>query len=274
MMDPAIGGTHMKLVSPSSAHAAMKIKIALIITWTCIAVLETRSQDTEIDASKPTNFYSLLDNTLEWVSSPEMNIYGYRGKLMIAPSEFHLILGELPLLYNDVSAKFGIGDIRARYFYLPYKNYEKFFGSFGPSIDIYVPSGSREDGLGTGRWTIAPGVTAGLMLADWIQFFPILSYQYSSKPVGSSVPEAMNKAMHGITFQLRTPVVFSPKFFMQIVPKYQMNDIGDENRDRYVQEILAVYSIAPKLQISGFYNGNFKDKLHQFNLGVTVFLVE
>jgi hypothetical protein len=225
-----------------------------------------------IDASKPTNFYSMLDNTLENTSSPGQNVMGYRGKLVLAPSEAHLILAEVPLLYNDRTNKFGVGDLRARYFWLPYKNYDKVFGAFGPSIDIFAPTGSFENGIGSGRWTISPGLSAGIMVADWIQFFPIVSYQYASKPVYDNPPADMDKATSGITFQVLTPVVFSDKFFMQITPIYRMNDLGDERQDRYVQELFAAYSITPTMQLTAFYNGNFKDEIQQVSVGLTIFL--
>jgi len=250
----------------------MKSKILTILLLVVSMGIFAQEDDAKIDASKPTNFYSLLDNTLENTNSPIQNVMGYRGKIMIAPSEAHLILGELPLLYNDRTKKFGLSDIRVRYFYLPYKNYDKLFGAFGPSIDIFTPTGSFENGLGSGRWIVSPGLTAGLMVADWIQFFPILSYQYASKPVYDNVPEELDKSTSGITFQVITPVVFSDKFFMQITPIYKMNNLSDERQDRYVQELIAVYTLAPKLQLSGYYNGNFKDKIHQVSVGLTVFL--
>lgn len=230
------------------------------------------AQDQQIDASKPTNFYSLLDNTFENTNSPGQNVFGYRGKLMLAPSEKHLVLAELPLLYNDKTQKAGIGDIRARYFYLPYKNYDKLLGAFGPSIDVFAPTGNAANGLGSGRWTVSPGITAGLMAADWIQFFPILSYQYGSKPVNNSAEQIASEATHGMTFQVLTPIVFSEKFFMQVTPIFRMNNFNDERQNRFVQEATAVYSITPTMQISGFYNGNFKDNIHQVSAGLTIFL--
>ena len=72
-----------------------------------------------------------------------------------------------------------------------YKNYEKFVGAFGPSIDIFVPTGKIEDGLGSDRWIISPGFTVGLMASDMIQFFPILSYQYAGKPVSDNIKPAI-----------------------------------------------------------------------------------
>lgn len=247
-------------------------KITLFIVGILFASV-AMAQDETIDASKPTNFYTLLDNTIENTFSPNQNVFGYRGKLLYAPSEAHLILAEVPLLYNDRTSKFGIGDLRARYFYLPYKNYDKFFGAFGPSIDVFMPTGSFENGIGSGRWIISPGLTAGLMAADWIQFFPILSYQYQSGLVGSAAPDGVpNEELHGVTFQVITPIVFSEKFFVQVTPIFKMNNLGDERQDRYIQEFLGQYVLSETLQASLFYNGNFKDEIHQVSLGLTIFL--
>ncbi len=230
------------------------------------------AQEEPIDASKPTNFYSLLDNTFENTSSPGQNVFGYRGKLMIAPDEKHLILAELPLLYNDRTKNFGMGDIRGRYFYLPYKNYDKLVGAFGPSIDVLAPTGNLQKGLGSGKWTVSPGVTVGLMAADWIQFFPILSYQFGSKTVQANAASEITTETHGMTFQVMTPVVFSEKFFVQFTPIYRKNSFDDASQDRFVQEVTAVYSITPTMQVSSFYNGNFKDNVHQVSAGLTIFL--
>ena len=227
----------------------------------------------QIDASKPTNFYTQLINNLEFISRPAGgNLFGYRAEFLFAPSEAHLILGEIPLLYNDRTQKFGLGDIRGRYFWLPYKNYDKFFGALGPSVDIFAPTGSFEDGLGTSSWVIVPGVTVGLIAAEWIQFFPILSYQYISKPTTDLIPDNQKMTRDGLTFQVITPVVFSEKFFMQITPIYQANDLGNNRQDRYLQELLAQYAASPKIQVSAFFRGNFQDEIYSFRLGAVVFL--
>jgi hypothetical protein len=230
------------------------------------------AQDQEIDASKPTNFYSFIDNTLEYQTSDNQNIYGYRGNLTLAPAEEHLVLAEIPLLYNDRTSKFGLGDIRVRYFWLPYKNYDEFVGAFGPSIDIFAPTGSYEDGLGTSSWVISPGVTVGLMAADWIQFFPVLSYQYVSKQTSDLIPDDQKKTRYGLTFQVLTSVVFGPNFFMQFTPIISMNDFDEEKQDRFVQEIFASYSIQPTIQLTGFFRGNFEDQVYTYRLGLVLYL--
>jgi len=237
-----------------------------------IIYFSTSSLSQEIDASKPTNFYTFLDNNLELTNSQNQNVFGYRGNLTYAPSGEHLILGELPLLYNDRTKKFGLGDIRARYFWLPYKDYSKFVGAFGPSVDVFLPTGSFEDGLGSSSLVVSPGITVGLMVADWIQFFPILSYQYVSKQTTDAIPDSLKKSRNGLTFQILIPVVFSPKFFMQFTPVFSRNDFDDERADRFALEINAAYSLTDKIQLSGYFRGNFEDETYTYRLGLTVFL--
>ena len=250
------------------------MKVLGLIGLMSILSLDVIAQEEQaIDASKPTNFYTQLINNLEYTSRPVGgNMLGYRAEILFAPSEAHLILGELPLLYNDRTEKFGLGDLRVRYFWLPYKNYDKFFGAFGPSVDIFAPTGSFKDGLGTSSWVIVPGFTVGLMAAEWIQFFPILSYQYISKPTTDAIPEAQKESKNGITFQVITPVIFSDKFFMQITPIYRASDLGDERQDRFVQELFAQYAASAKVQLSGFFSGNFQDDTYSVRLGLVVFL--
>ena len=245
------------------------IGILIILLLTCILY----AQEQEIDASKPTNFYTQLINWAEYVSNKSGgNLMGYRGEILYAPSDAHLILGEVPLLYNDDTKKFNLGDIRARYFWQPYKNYDKFFGAFGPSVDLFFPTGNFKDGIGTSSWVIVPGITVGLIAAEWIQFFPILSYQYISKPTTDAIPEELKESRNGMTFQVITPIVFSDKFFMQVTPIYQANNLGDDRQDRYVQELLAQYIMTPSLQLAGFFRGNFQDEVYSYRLGLVVFL--
>ncbi len=246
---------------------------AAALAATLMAASPTSAQ--EVDASKPTNFYPLLDNSLEYNSRDAGgNLMGYRAQLIYPPNDKHLFLVELPLLYNDESESFGLGDMRARYFWLPYKNYDRFFGAFGPSIDIFAPTGSFEDGLGGSTWSISPGITAGLMFADWIQAFPIVSYQYVSKATTDLIAEEDKRALNGLTFQAIIPVVFSEAFFAQITPVYAISDLDNaSDSSRYIQELLLQYALSPTLQASLFWRGNFEDKDHAIRAGVTVFFV-
>lgn len=222
-----------------------------------------------IDPSKPTNFYSSINNAFEFSARESGgNQIGYRANLVLSPSERHLFLGELPLLYNTSSKNFGIGDIRARYFYLPYKNYEKFFGAFGPSLDIIAPTGSAANGIGSGRWTIAPGVAMGLMFADWIQVFPIVSYQYISKPVKSDT-SALNSAINGGSLQFVSVIVLSQKTYLNITPTFAQFYQNGAGSFSFIQEASLGYQIGPKSLISAYCKRDFKSNITQVSLGYT-----
>lgn len=273
-------GQTMKTIKQTGAMAlerrlSLNAKHLMIWGMLCMVftfVLHIRSFAQEIDASKPTNFYTQLDNSVEFAKSEGQKIYGYRGNLTYAVSAANLLLAELPVLHNDRTGKTGLGDIRARYFWLPYKDYSQFVGAFGPSVDLFAPTGSFEDGLGTSSWIISPGVMVGLMAADWIQFFPILSYQYVSKPTTDAIPDSLKKSRSGMTFQVLIPIVFSPKFFMQVTPVYAMNDFDNSDANRFAPQVNAAYVVNSQLQLSGFFNGVFKDEAYTFRLGLTVFL--
>ena len=248
--------------------------IAPVVLLVACCLLAGPASAQEVDASKPTNFYPLLGNNLEYnARDAGGNLMGYRAELIYPPSQAHLFLFELPLLYNDTTEKFGVGDLRARYFWLPYKNYDNFFGAFGPSIDIFVPTGSFEDGLGSSSWSVSVGATGALMFADWIQTFPIASYLYTGKPTTDLIPEAQKQDRHGITVQSVTPIVFSEKFFTQITPIWSLSDFEDEKTSRYIQEVLVQYALTPTLQLSGFWRGVFADNDHTIRLGLVVFFV-
>lgn len=244
----------------------------LVLVFLLSVEMQAQQSETPIDASKPTNFYTSLNNAFEFASHKTHNIFGYRGNLNFAPSDPHLIMVEVPVLYNDQTSKFGFSDIRVRYFWLPYKNYDSFIGAFGPSVDVFTPTGSFTNGLGAGRWIISPGITVGLMATDRLQFFPIISYQYASRPVYNNPSPETDNVIHGLTFQIITSIVLSDKFFLQITPVYKMNNINDEREDRFVQELFASFSITEKIQMTGFYEGNFQEKIHTASLGLTVFL--
>lgn len=145
------------------------------------AVVFAQSGEEEVkqkDNSKPTNVYSQLDNTLEYSSTPDYYTLGYNGKVSYAANPDNLLLAEIPLNYTSKTDKFGLSDIRLRYFYIPYRDYTKFVGSFGASLDIYAPTGKFEDGLGSSSWRFSPGVIVGLMAnkSGTISFFPSFSY--------------------------------------------------------------------------------------------------
>ncbi|OHX67346.1 hypothetical protein NH26_13840 [Flammeovirga pacifica] len=250
----------------TNTNTVMKKKILALLTLLIWGNYIYAQEEEVIDASKPTNFYSQMDIQFEHAGSNDQ--YGLRNSFIIAPSEKHLVLGELPILHNTKTGATGIGDVRLRYFYLPYKNYDKLIGAFGPSIDVYAPTGNVDKGLGNGRWVVAPGLTLGVMAFEKVQFFPIISYQYMSEVAGQ-VDMAGNTAMHGMTFQVVTPIVFNPKMYMQVTPIVQLPDFRHAHTN-LACEILLAYSIREKMQLSGFYKAD-QTYGQTFRLGTTIF---
>ncbi|MBD0405287.1 hypothetical protein [Flammeovirga sp. EKP202] len=142
-------------------------------------------------------------------------------------------------------------------------------GAFGPSIDVYSPTGNVDKGLGTGRWVVAPGLTLGVMAFERIQFFPIISYQYMSEKAGQINENGENTAMHGMTFQVITPIVLSQKMYMQVTPIVQLPDFRYATTN-FACEVLVAYSLKEKLQLSGFYKAD-QTYGQTFRVGTTIF---
>lgn len=224
----------------------------------------------ERDVSKPTNFYTFLDNNFEYISTPQAALMGYRANLTFSFSEKNLLLAELPLVYNTGNKQYGVGDLRLRYFWLPYKDYSKIIGAFGPSIDIFAPTGNFDKGLGSGRWIFAPGVTMGIMVAEWIQFFPVLSYQYLSK-VDGQIGDMNNTELHGATFQVITPIVFSKKVFTQFTPVIGIEDFRKVEQMNFSMEMLFSYGFRDDFWLNVFYKGAFQKDFHSIRIGFTTY---
>ena len=53
------------------------------------------------------------------------------------------------------------------------------FTAAGLSFDTYLPTGDPDTGHGSGSTLIAPGVTFGFRAAEWLDLFPMISYQHS-----------------------------------------------------------------------------------------------
>lgn len=234
-----------------------------------------RAQEKEIDASKPTNLYTQLSNSAEWSRTKDgANLYGYRGSISLASAnQRHLLMGELPLLYNDKTSKFGLSDIRLRYFGITHLDYSKKFGGvWAGSVDLIAPTGKFEDGLGTGSWVIAPGIVGGLILSKTFQSFPIVSYQFISKSSSDLIPEAQKKARHGLTFQAITVLNFN-SWFLWLTPIYVIPDLGDSSqKNRFIIELNPSLNPVGNVKPSAFYRYDFQNKSHQLRASVIIYI--
>lgn len=240
------------------------------ILFTAIA----NAQEKEIDPSKPTNLYSRLNNNFEYTNRKSGNdTWGYRANLNYASrSEAHSVSVELPLLYATKTEKFGLGDIRFRYFWVPYKNYAKMPGAYGMTVDVFAPTGKAEDGLGSDRWTIAPGLTTGFVFGKFATF-PILSYQYSSKQTSDLIPESQKKELHGATVQAICVYNLSASSYFDFTPAFIANNFEEAGADDFQVEANYFYMAKKnKLQIGGFIRRTFKSDVTTLRGSVRVFL--
>ncbi len=228
----------------------------------------------EVDASKPTNLYTQWQNTLEWQDLNNANVFGYRALFSLASADQnHLAVVEVPLLYHDGTNKFGFGDIRLRYFGIVYKDYSKLFGAFAPSIDLFIPTGNFDNGLGSSSWRISPGLAVGLIFSQTFQTFPIVSYLLTTKPSAASIPDEQKKTRHGLTLQSITVFNFDSWFFW-VTPIYVMPDLSDGSiKNQFILELRpSTRVIDGKYQFAIFYRGNFETEVNTWRLAFNLFL--
>jgi hypothetical protein len=239
---------------------------------------QDNEQEKDIDPSKPTNLYTQFQNTAEYQRNDDgtmPQLFGYRGILSLATAnQRHLGVAEIPALYNNRTEKLGLGDSRLRYFGIVYKDYSKLFGVLAPSIDLFVPSGSFENGLGSSSWSVAPGLAGGLIISPSFQTFPIVSYLFRSKPSTDQIPAAQKQVRHGLTFQAITVIKPAENWFLWITPIYIIPDLGDSSlKNQFVLEVRpSTATIAGKFQLAVFYRRNFETKANTVRAALTIFL--
>ncbi len=231
----------------------------------------------EMDISKPTNLYTQYQNTLEYGFNDDNSLgktIGYRGIFNLASADQNHLVGiEVPMLYNTQSGKFGVGDMRVRYFGIVYKDYSKLFGAFAPSIDLFIPTGSFDNGLGSSSWRISPGVAGGLIFSPSFQTFPILSYLLTTKPGTDKIPEDQKKTRHGLTLQSITVINFE-SWFLWLTPIYVIPDLGDSSiKNQFILEVRpSTRAINGKFQLAVFYRRNFEAKANTVRAIINLFL--
>ncbi|WP_420582754.1 transporter [Reichenbachiella sp.] len=242
----------------------------ILTFFSCLQLFYVSAQEVEsndVDLSKPTNIYTRLNNNLEYTQS-EVDTWGYRVNLNYAVGKFQSTL-EAPFLYNQKTEKFGLSDIRLRSYYVPYVDYDKFIGGLGLSMDIFFPTGSMENGLGTERWSLSPGVVVGLIFSETYSLFPNLSYRYQF----DSRDELSRKDQHGITLQLVNSIVFSTRSYILLTPMILYNEVNNPEKDDYGMEVEYNYMVkANKLQIGAFTRHLIASKSQNYRVFLRVIL--
>ena len=231
-----------------------KILITILFFFIGAVAIAQVTPGPHIDPSKPTNLYTRLGNNLEYTFLRQGNrTFGYRANFVWASASQKLAAYvELPLLYATSSNKFGLSDIRLRYFWLPYKNYSKTPASFGFTIDSYLPTGSFEDGLGRGRWIVAPGLSTGFVLGKF-STFPIFSYLYASSIQAGKIPGDDNPPLNGYIVQSICVFRFSKKSYVDCTPIFIKNSYTNAGQDDFILEGNYLYMVKQnKMQVGCF----------------------
>ena len=214
-------------------------------------VAQTTTPVGHIDPSKPTNQYTRLSNNLEYnFLKAGKRTYGYRANFIWAsPRQHHSLHIELPLLYATSSKKFGLGDMRFRYYWVPYKNYAKKPGAFGFAIDTYVPTGNLDDGLGRNRWIVATGLSTAFVFGKF-STFPYIYYLYSSEIMSDKISATNKKALHGYIIQSICVYKINKKSYFDCTPIFMKNSYSNAGKDDFVVEGNYLYMVKQnKMQV-------------------------
>ena len=242
-------------------RASTVLKFLCIVCTLFLQTIKTIAQDsvtTHIDPSRPTNLYTRLSNNIEYNFLRNGNrTYGYRGNFIWASkNQKQAAQIELPLLYSTSSGRFGFGDIRLRYNWIPYKDYSKKPGAFGFSIDAYLPSGNRDNGLGRGRWIVAPGISTAFVFGNF-SMFPNISYVYSSEIIRGKLP-ATNNALKGYMLLNSFVYKINKKNYIDCTPFFIKNSYSNGGKDDFITEGNYLYMIKQnKIQVGCFFRRYF-----------------
>src|SRR6056297_1420867 len=236
----------------------LKIRILIICLMASTFIFSQQDENLEIDPSKPTNLYTQINTLGEYNSYDGFATYGTRLNFQYAINPDNLLLVEVPLLYNDATNKFGLSDVRVRYFNAIKRNISKTVIAIAPFADISIPTGSAQDGLGADTWSLAAGAVVGLVLNEKISLFPGANYVYLT-----AIEES------GFGFQTNMSIRFNQKSFLfvnPIVTLFSFDTIwqAEVNYNQFI--------VPNKFKVNAAWNPNFTNNLDTFRVGATFFL--
>ena len=250
----------------------------LILLILILSINKVNAQDEgkqEVDASNPTNLYTQVNTALEYTSLKDgTNLYGMRANVQYSFDPNNLILAEIPLLYNDATSSFGLSDVRVRYFTIVSRvmTAEKFH-VIAPFVDITLPTGSFEDGLGSSSFVLAAGAVYGFAASKKIMLFPGLSVVHVTKPGTDLIPDASKFSSTGFSAQANVSISFNKSWFLFVNPVITMlNTDGEWNEDWSGEFNLNHMIIPNKLKANIGYSPNFTSEANTIRLGTTFFL--
>lgn len=249
-------------------HSTSFFQFTLLTIILLLQLSTTSAQDStqttqQIDPSKPTNLYTQLNVQAEYNSRKYVgNLIGSRINLQYAINKDNLLFAEVPLLYNDFTKKFGLGDVRVRYFDVVKRNITSKFIAVAPFVDITAPTGNTTDSIGSGQWSLAAGVVGGFATSQKFAFFPGISYVYLTKAKISGVGLQFNGSY---SFSKKTFVFINPTpLFLNDNGKWKAIWQGDFTFNTIVKP--------NKLKLSLDFNPDFTNENYITRFGATFYL--
>jgi hypothetical protein len=156
-----------------------------------------------IDPSDPTAVHAYVALSPEYRSMPHGgSVSGARFDYNKDFADGRVLTDiELPVLTAHTPGRgsaVGLGDIRAKAFYLPYVSPTGTFQAFAINLDLTAPTGDSDRGLGTGTWVFMPALVAKVELQKNLNWYPFLRGLLSTR--GNPMPVRQ--------FQSENPLVF------------------------------------------------------------------
>lgn len=241
------------------------ISFKLFITFFCVfnTIIAQEETEGQVDASKPTNLYTQLNTVFEYqYHQSGDDIYGTRINVQYTFNPDNLLLIEFPLLFNSRTEKFGLSDMRIRYFRVAKRNLSKTIIALAPFADVSVPTGKFEDGLGISSWSLSVGVVMGMVLTQKIALFPGIGYVHITEP-----KDYIGNAKNGVSIQTNMSVKFNDRFFVFVNPILTILDQAN-----WSGEFNFNYMATPnKLKLNFGYYPLFRQDIHTIRTGATFY---
>lgn len=250
--------------------------ILLIIILSTVNIFAQESKkEINVDASNPTNLYTQVNALFEHTSLKDgANLYGVRANVQYSFNANNLVLAEIPMLYNDVTDAFGLSDIRIRYFTIAKRvmTAEK-FSVIAPFIDITLPTGSFEDGLGTSSYVFSAGSVYGFAASKKVMLFPGLSLVHVTKPQTDLISDEFKFSSTGFLAQANMSINFNKSWFLFVNPVITVLNTDGNWNEAWSGEFNLNHMIIPnKLKANIGYFPNFTNEANTVRFGATFFL--
>ncbi len=251
-------------------HRAAVLASVISLAFQCHA--QDTTAVTQIDPSKPTNLYTQVNIAPEYTSAKGYELLGVRSNVQYAFNTDNLLLVEVPILHNTGSNEIGLSDVRTRYFNKFKNGISERVAALVAGIDVTLPTGSAKKGLGTGSYSIAPTLIAGIMLTPRIFAFPGVSYVHITAAEQSD-PEIATYASNGFGVQSNISISFSQRTFLFANPIYTYLVTNGRSSGFWSADLNLNRVVRPnKLKVNMGWSPNFTAGTNALRAGFTVFL--